>query len=199
MIVLATHNQGKIEEMRAILASLDPNIRSAKEMGFDREVAETGTTLQENARLKARAIYDFLNDPSVLVIADDTGLFVKALGEEPGVYSARYAGEYASEKDNRDKLLAALEGVTERDAYFQTVICYVDAHGDHFVEGRLDGEITRHESGQSGFGYDKIFKPIGEKRTLAEMRFDEKNAISHRKRALTQLVVSLAHSQKGRA
>ncbi len=159
------------------------------------DVEETGTTLEENARIKARGIGDALG---VLAVADDTGLEVDALGGAPGVYAARYAGEGATYADNVAKLLAALHAVPDaaRSARFATVVvAYERGRDDVVVRGEVEGRIATEPRGRRGFGYDPVFMPReGDGRTFAEMTAGEKNAISHRGRALRALVSRFTRS-----
>jgi XTP/dITP diphosphohydrolase len=187
--VLATANQHKADEMRAVLTPLGVTLLDRPADVAD--VDETGETLEENALLKARALVDATGRAA---IADDTGLFVDALEGRPGVRSARYAGQAASYDDNVTKLLEELDGVDEpRRAHFVTVIAVAYPDGTTFcVEGELRGVITRTRAGDQGFGYDPVFAPDGEGRTLAELTMSEKNERSHRARALRALSEELA-------
>lgn len=182
-ILLATKNKHKAEELKALLAAHD--IRSLPDSYP--EVDETGSTLAENAKLKARAAFTAFNLPAA---ADDTGLEVSALNGAPGVFTARYAGDNVSYEDNYCKLIAELEGKDDRSASFKTVICYIDGEGnEHFFEGEVKGRITTEPRGAQGFGYDPVFIPDeGDGRTFAEMSSEEKNRISHRARAVMRLV-----------
>ena len=180
--VLASANPDKAREIAAILEGHDlvpwpPEVP---------DVDETGTTLEENARLKALALVEATGEPAV---ADDTGLEVAALDGAPGVYSARYAGEGATYADNVAKLLGALEGVADRRARFRTVALarFPDGH-EVIAEGVVDGTIATEARGAAGFGYDPLFVPDeGDGRTFAEMTADEKHAVSHRGRAFRAL------------
>ena len=181
-LVLASANPDKAAEIAAILSGHEllprpPNVP---------DVDETGSTLEENARLKAVALVEATGEAAV---ADDTGLEVAALGGAPGVYSARYAGEGATYADNVAKLLAALEGATDRRARFRTVALARFPDGREFVaDGVVDGTIATDARGRAGFGYDPLFVPEGgDGRTFAEMTADEKHAISHRGRAFRRL------------
>ncbi len=182
-IAIASSNPHKIEEIREILSGLPIEIVPASRLGVDMSrVEETGSTLEENAILKARFLHERTGLPS---LADDTGLFVEALDGEPGVRTARYAGEEADPKDNIEKLLRNLRGKDNRRAHFRTVIAFVDKGGRvHLFEGRVDGEITTEPAGEGGFGYDPVFyyPPAG--KTFAQMEEKEKNRVSHRYRAL---------------
>lgn len=187
--VLATANPHKASEMRSLLASSDVTILERPEGIAD--VDETEDTLEGNAILKARALTVATGLPAV---ADDTGLFVDALGGRPGVWSARYAGNGATYSQNVVKLLDELGDVHdgERGASFRTVIAVAFPDGDVLcVEGELRGTIAREPRGAGGFGYDSVFVVDGDGRTLAEMSADQKNALSHRALALRALVIAL--------
>lgn len=184
-IVIATNNAGKLREIRAILAPFGLEAVSQKEAGFHAEVEETGTTFQENAALKAHAVYETLHCP---VIADDSGLMVDALDGAPGVYSHRFAGENATDVQRYEKLLELLGNNPreQRTARFVCVLCYVDEDGEEqFFTGTCEGYIGTEPLGENGFGYDPVFC-CGEK-TMAQMTDAEKNQISHRGNALKQL------------
>ncbi len=181
-VILASNNKNKIREMAQILEPFGMEVVSQREAGADFEVDENGTTFHENAELKAAAVFERLNAP---VIADDSGLMVDALGGAPGVYSHRYAGENATDKDRCQKLLGELADVPEekRTARFVCEICFIDENGvRHFFTGKCEGIIGTEEKGENGFGYDPVFYVGGV--SLAEMTDDEKNSISHRGEAL---------------
>lgn len=187
-LVLASANPDKVREIAALLATagfeVEPRPASLP------DVDETGTTLLDNARLKARAVCGATGVPAV---ADDTGLEVDALDGAPGVYSARYAGEAASYDDNVTKLLAALDGRTDRRARFRTVAlaCFPDGR-EVWAEGVVEGSITTERRGSNGFGYDPVFQADdGGGRTMAELTAEEKHAISHRGRAFRALAAKL--------
>lgn len=187
--VLATANPHKVEEMRAILTPLGIELLERPLNAPD--VEETEDTLEGNSLLKARAL---VAATGVAAIADDTGLFVDALGGRPGVFSARYAGHDATYEENVVKLLTELRDVAPpRSAQFRSVIAVAYPGGDWFcVEGVLKGAISLAARGGGGFGYDPVFEPDGsDRRTLAELTPDEKNAVSHRGRALLALVEKL--------
>jgi XTP/dITP diphosphohydrolase len=190
--VLATANPHKSEEIRAVLEPLGFHLLPRPSNVPD--VDETGETLEENALLKAHAL---AAATGTAAIADDTGLFVDALDGRPGVHSARYAGEDATYEENVTKLLGALDGVKgpDRTARFRTVIAVAYPDGSvRFVEGVLEGVIAPARAGDQGFGYDSVFVPeTTGGRTLAELRADEKNAMSHRALALSALCEELAH------
>ncbi len=186
-IVLATHNKGKMSEINNLLSSsyevltLDhfPNIK---------EIPETGKTLKENAFIKARTVFEMTGLPS---LADDTGLEVEALGGDPGVYSARYAGEQASYKDNCEKLLKNMMRVPKKDreAKFRTVIAYKDDNRELSCDGSIKGEISQSPKGNFGFGYDSVFYYPPLEKTFAELSEEVKNSISHRGRALRKFLL----------
>jgi len=182
-IVLATQNPHKIAEIQKILPE-NFQLISLSDIGFDKKLKETGKTLKANALQKMRQVaipYD------VDAIADDTGLEVEALNGAPGVYSARYAGEEATYKDNVQKLLAEMQGQENRNARFRTVVAMSLGDKEYVVEGEVKGKITTEPRGTNGFGYDAVFVPEGYDKTFAEMSDDEKNKISHRANALREL------------
>jgi XTP/dITP diphosphohydrolase len=179
-----------VEEIRAILQKNDVTLLARPRDVPD--VEENGDTLEANALLKARALVAATGEAA---IADDTGLFVDVLGGDPGVHSARYAGEHATDQENIEKLLRALEGVptTQRSAYFRTVaaVAYLDGR-TLLIDGRLDGWIANQASGAGGFGYDPVFCVAElEGTTLAELSLEQKNDISHRARAFRSLAKAL--------
>jgi XTP/dITP diphosphohydrolase len=182
--IFASNNPHKIEEIKA-LAPSSIQIQGMAEAGFNEDIPETGKTLEENANIKARFIWEKTGIPC---FADDTGLEVEALDNAPGVYSARFAGPQKNDANNRKKLLADLGNAADRKARFRTAICCITESGTHLFEGIVNGSITKEESGNQGFGYDSIFIADGFDRTFAEMSMKEKSAISHRGRAFSQLV-----------
>lgn len=185
--VLATANPDKTREIQEILGDGVDLLARPPEVP---DVDETGDTLEDNARLKARALVEATG---VAAIADDTGLEVDALGGAPGVYSARYAGEGATYADNVAKLLDALAGRSDRSARFRTVAIAMWPDGSEIVaEGSVEGTIAREASGNGGFGYDPIFVPAGAAMTFAEMTSEAKHAVSHRGRAFRALAARLA-------
>ena len=186
-IVFATNNEHKLAEIRAILGDAF-EVVSLADIGCHEDIPETGSTLEENALMKAEYIY---NKYHLSCFADDTGLEVEALNGAPGVYSARYAGEHCSYQDNVDKMLAAMNGQTNRKAAFRTCIA-LNLNGEsYYFEGRCDGQITEEQRGTEGFGYDPIFQPDGYEQTFAELGHEVKNAISHRGRATQKLIAFL--------
>lgn len=188
-IVLATRNPGKVAEIRDVLKELPVRLAGADEVEAPPAVEEDAPTLQGNAQKKAQAFHRHTGYPA---LADDTGLEVDALDGAPGVHTARYAGPEATPADNNAKLLRALDGAATRRARFRTVVAFVDTAGDvHVFEGVCAGHIADAPRGEEGFGYDPVFVPEGETRTFAEMAPAEKNAISHRKRALERFAAFL--------
>jgi XTP/dITP diphosphohydrolase len=184
-LVLATRNEGKTEEIRALLAEFPVNIKNLTDFGPTPEIEEDGQTFEDNAVKKARFIAKILGFPA---LADDSGLMVEALGNGPGVRSARYAGEEASDADNNAKLLKELEKVENRTAAFACVIAIAVPWGPALVyEGRCEGIITNEQVGTKGFGYDPVFYYPPLQKTFAQLSTEEKNRVSHRGQALRQL------------
>lgn len=183
-ICFATNNKKKIEEVKAALGN-DFTIVSLEEIGCHEELPETGNTLDHNAFQKARYVKDHYG---VDCFADDTGLEVEVLNGEPGVYSGRYSGEPRSDERNIDLLLKNLDGKTNRQAKFRTVIALILNGEVHSFEGVAAGEILDKRTGTGGFGYDPIFKPSGFDKSFAELTLEEKNKISHRGKAVKALV-----------
>lgn len=179
-ILLCTGNAGKVAELRALVP---PGIEviALAEVGLPLDLSETGDTLEANALEKARYAHARTGLPC---LADDTGLEVEAIGGEPGVLSARYAGEDKDAAANTRKLLDALQGVVDRQARFRTVMAWVAEGEERTFEGTVGGVITHAPRGNGGFGYDPVFQPVGESRTFAEMDLRTKNSISHRARAM---------------
>lgn len=178
-IVFATHNQNKLNEIKSILKERF-NVVGLTEIGCTEEIPENGTTIAENAAIKAQYVCEKYK---LNCFADDTGLEVDALNGEPGVFSARYAGEPTDSVKNMEKLLFELKNNSNRKARFRTVIVYVENGISTFFEGVVEGNITESKKGEKGFGYDPIFKPDGYEVTFAEMGSEEKNKISHRAKA----------------
>ena len=185
-LVFASNNDHKLQEVRAIMPAFI-EVLSLNEIGFLQEIEETGSTLEENSRIKAETVAAFIKDGMLIdgVFADDTGLEIDALHGAPGVYTARWAGEPAA---NRKKALAELKGKENRSAQFRTVVTLIKGGQMQQVEGIVRGRIAEAESGTAGFGYDSLFIPEGYNCTFAELSSEEKNRISHRGRALEALV-----------
>ncbi|MBR2827907.1 MAG: RdgB/HAM1 family non-canonical purine NTP pyrophosphatase [Bacilli bacterium] len=186
-IVLASNNVHKIEEFKRIMK--DYKILSMKDIGFLDDIVEDGETLLENAFIKAKTVSLYLREKKLdyPVVSDDTGLFVPSIGGEPGIYSARYAGDHDSQK-NRDKLRMKIKG-KDPSAYFLCQIVYYPMNGEYFeCSGRVDGKILDEEIGKKDFGYDCIFYSNELKKTFGEASEDEKNKVSHRGRAIVELL-----------
>jgi XTP/dITP diphosphohydrolase len=182
-LVFATNNKHKLEEMRAILGG-KVELLSLADIDCHDDIPETADTLEGNALIKARYIYDKYG---CSCFADDTGLEVDALGGEPGVYSARYAGENNDSEANMRKLLQNLTGKSERSAQFRTVIALIIEGEEFLFDGIVRGRISEERMGSAGFGYDPIFVPDGYDESFAQMAVEQKNAISHRSRAAAAL------------
>lgn len=189
-LVFATNNEKKLKEVREIFSNNNSIcILSLQDAGIiDTEIPEDFFTFQENAYQKASFIFQ---KTQKACIADDSGLEIEALNGDPGVFSARYAGEPKNDKNNIIKVLKNLNNIDHRKAQFTTVIHLISNQHNLSFEGCIKGEITNSPIGESGFGYDPIFIPNGHKKTFAEMTSDEKNAISHRKQALEKLFLFL--------
>lgn len=185
-LVLATHNPDKQAEMNAVLSDLGLDVIGLDQYPEIDDIPENGTTLLENALIKARAVHLKTGFPA---LADDTGLEVDALHGAPGVYSARFAGEDATYQDNVKKLLSVMAGVSRqnRTARFRTVVALIDSDTELWTEGIIEGLITRDQRGAGGFGYDPIFEAADTGKTFSEMSAAQKNEISHRARALQKM------------
>lgn len=182
-ILIATHNQHKKEEIQQILGDKF-TVTSLTDYDIHDEIVEDGDTFHANALIKAQYCFDTTGKPS---LGDDSGLVVEALDGRPGIYSARYAGDHDFAK-NMAKILEELEQVENRKAYFVTVMCLVDETGVNYFEGRVYGNLTKEVRGEKGFGYDPIFVPENHQITFAEMKAEDKNKISHRKKAIEQFL-----------
>ena len=185
-LVLATHNPDKQAEMNAVLSDLGLDVIGLDQYPEIDDIPENGTTLLENALIKARAVHLKTGFPA---LADDTGLEVDALHGAPGVYSARFAGENATYQDNVKKLLSVMTGVSRqnRTARFRTVVALIDSDTELWTEGIIEGLITRDQRGAGGFGYDPIFEAADTGKTFSEMSAAQKNEISHRAKALQKM------------
>lgn len=188
-IVFATNNRHKLEEVQSMLPQ-SIVVLSLNDIGWNGEIPEDHETFRENALQKARTISDFSGRN---VFADDSGLEVEALNGKPGVFSARYAGEPVSHEKNNLKLLAKMEGVTNRSARFRSVFALILDGETHFFEGTVDGKIDKSLKGSEGFGYDPLFIPEGYSSSFAELGAATKNQISHRKRAMDAMCKYLAN------
>lgn len=192
-LIVASNNAHKIEEIKDILSDFNLNVTSLKDEGIDIDVVEDGTTFLENSYKKADAIAQYLkgrDEEDFMVMADDSGIVVDYLNGEPGVYSARYAGEHGNDAKNNEKLLNKLKGVPfeNRTARFVCAIVLITSNGEVIkVEGKTEGYVTEEIRGKENFGYDPLFYVEDFQKTFAEMTSDEKNSISHRGRALKEL------------
>lgn len=187
VLVFASHNAYKAQEIQQLVGS-SYLIKTLTDIGCSDDIAETGNTLTENAQIKSRFVFEKFG---LDCFADDTGLEVDILNGSPGVYSARYAGPQRSDTDNMRLLLENLEGEINRKAQFRTVISLIMGGKETLFEGVLRGAINTSPKGDNGFGYDPIFEPEGLEVTLAQMNLEEKNKISHRARAMQQLITFL--------
>ncbi len=187
-LVIASGNKGKIKEIKAILGDIF-EVVPMSELGFNEDIEETGTTFFENALIKAKTVSLALNEN---VLADDSGLSVDVLNGEPGVYSARYSGEHGNDKSNRDLLLKNLENQTNRNARFISSVVLYKKDGT-FIDGYGEtlGTILHEEIGENGFGYDCIFKSLDLNKSFGIATAEEKNAVSHRFRAIQDLYKKL--------
>lgn len=189
-VVLATNNEGKVREFSGLLKGQFGRVVSLRDLDNPPEVVEDGETFRDNALKKARAIAEYSGKPT---LADDSGLEVDALGGRPGVYSARYAGENATDGDNVDKLLAEMEGKEERKARFVCCLALVFPDGHEVVvRGTCEGVISLEPTGEGGFGYDPVFYLSEFEKTMAEIDPGLKNKISHRARAAEKLIEQLS-------
>jgi len=183
-LIFATGNQNKLLEINKIIPN-NVKIISLKDLKFSDDIPENENTIEGNAIYKAKYIYNKFN---INVFSDDTGLEVEALNGEPGVYSARYAGEACDSKDNINKLLKKLKKEKNRNARFKTIIALIIKNKIHTFEGIINGEILKNPIGENGFGYDSIFRPAGYSKSFAELSINEKNIISHRSLAIKKLI-----------
>lgn len=181
-LIFATNNKNKLEEVRHQLPG--HQILGMQDINCFDDIAETGSTFEENAALKARYIF---TKYGYSCFADDSGLEVEALNGEPGIYSARYAGEHNNGEANTKKLLDNLKGITNKKAKFVTVICLLLNGKEYFFRGEIHGTIISEKRGTEGFGYDPVFVPEGYNKTFAEMTIEEKKSISHRALAIEKM------------
>ncbi|MFT5156751.1 MAG: XTP/dITP diphosphohydrolase [Bacteroidia bacterium] len=186
-LIFATHNQNKAAEIQELLSN-NFEVLTLNQLGYFNEIVEDAATLEGNASIKSKTVFHKFG---LAVFADDTGLEVPALNNEPGVYSARYAGEQKNSNDNMNLLLTKLKGKQNRSANFRTVISFIWKGEEHLFEGRVDGQISETKSGTAGFGYDPIFIPDGFTISFAEMAKEDKNSISHRGQAIAKMVAFL--------
>jgi len=188
-LIFATNNQHKVDEIRTVLKN-SFTIITLKEAGIDIDIPEPHDTLEANATEKAQTIHQLTGKDC---FSEDTGLEVAVLNGEPGVKSARYAGEGRDFQQNIDKLLINLKDKPNRKARFRTIISLIMDKQEHVFEGICEGRIVDDQQGNKGFGYDPVFMPDGADKTFAEMTMEEKNAFSHRRKATDQLIAFLKH------
>jgi XTP/dITP diphosphohydrolase len=187
-LIFASNNAHKLGEFRSAFGS-SLEIISLEDAGIQKEIPEPFETLKENAQVKAQTIHQLSGGADCF--SEDTGLEVDSLGGEPGVHSARYAGEPVSPANNISKLLRAMTDATNRQAHFITQICLIWEGQEHFFEGRCEGNILRSPDGVEGFGYDPVFMPDGSSKSFANMNMEEKNKYSHRRKAGDLLIAFL--------
>lgn len=183
-LIFATNNPNKVAEIKKVLTG-QFDIITLKDAGIDIDIPEPYDTLEENAGTKSKTIFELTGKDC---FSEDTGLFTDALNGEPGVKSARYAGEKASNQENIQKLLTGLQGVQNRRARFRTIISLLQNGKEHLFEGVCEGSILEAPAGEKGFGYDAVFVPDGSSRSFAQMETEEKNLYSHRKKAVKKLI-----------
>lgn len=196
-LVFASNNQHKLQEVRQILPE-HITVLSLKEIGFHHDIDETGLTLEENSAIKAQTIWQWITANQLSqdvdgVFADDTGLEIAALAGQPGVRTARWAGEECNDVANRRKVLEMLQGEQNRQAQFRTVVTLITPRTTLQVEGIVRGRISSQEEGEGGFGYDPVFIPEGYDQTFATLPAEVKNNISHRARAMQALKEKLSY------
>lgn len=184
-LVLATSNKGKVREIQALCE--DYEVIPYGELIKEFDIIEDGETFKENALIKAHAVFDALNDDSVIVLADDSGISVDVLNGAPGIYSARYAGEEAGDKDNMNRLIYSIknEGVESSAAHYTAAIAIVTKSSEYCVHGWMYGNAMSYASGNGGFGYDPMFIPLGFDKTLGDIDDETKKKLSHRSKALS--------------
>lgn len=183
-LIFATHNKNKAKEVRSLMPDFI-ELLSLDDINFHTEIEENASTLEGNALLKAKTIFE---KTGINCFADDSGLLVDALNGEPGVYSARYAGSQKSDEDNMQKLLLELQNKLDRNAHFKTVMALIIDGKEYLFDGKIEGKIISEKMGTNGFGYDPIFVPDGYNETFAQLNSETKNKISHRARALQKML-----------
>ena len=183
-LVLATSNKGKVREIKELCAEYE--VIPYTELIPEFEIVEDGESFKENALIKARAVYKALNDKDVIVLADDSGISVEVLGDAPGIFSARYAGEEATDKENLYKLIEDIKakGVSSSEAFYTAAIAIVTKEREKTVHGWMHGTAITEARGEGGFGYDPMFIPLGYDKTLGELDNEIKKKLSHRSQAL---------------
>lgn len=193
-LIFATNNQHKVDEIKSVIGD-EFNIITLKEAGIDIDIPEPHDSLEKNASEKSSVIHKLTNQNC---FSEDTGLEVEALNGEPGVKSARYAGEGKNFQDNIDKLLNNLAGKTNHNAHFRTVISLILDNKEYLFEGICEGKIIADQKGKNGFGYDPVFIPNGSNKTFAEMTMEEKAVFSHRRKATDELIEFLHRDQENK-
>ena len=188
-IILASHNDHKVNELNTITQDHSVSFESLRDIGWHNEIIEDGETIADNAWIKAETIWKAKTEP---VLAEDTGLLIDALNGEPGVHTARYAGDERNNSKNMDLVLSKLKGKDKRTARFKTVIALIIDDERHQFTGICEGKIAYIKSGQKGFGYDPIFIPEGYDSSFAELSVSVKNSISHRARAVQSMMIYLS-------
>jgi XTP/dITP diphosphohydrolase len=183
-LIFATHNKNKAKEVKSLMPDFI-ELLSLDDINFHTEIEENASTLEGNALLKAKTIFE---KTGINCFADDSGLLVDALNGEPGVYSARYAGGQKSDEDNMQKLLHELQNKSDRNAHFKTVMALIIDGKEYLFDGKIEGKIISEKRGNNGFGYDPIFVPNGYNETFAQLDSATKNKISHRAKALKKLL-----------
>ncbi len=183
-LIFATHNHNKLKEVKSLVPT-SIELLSLDDINFNDEIEETATTIEGNALLKAKTIYE---KTGINCFADDSGLLVDSLNGDPGVYSARYAGEQKNDEDNMQKLLHELKDKSNRNAHFKTAMALIVDDKEYLFEGKIEGKIISEKLGINGFGYDPLFIPNGYNETFAQLDSETKNKISHRARALQKMI-----------
>ena len=183
-LIFATHNKNKAKEVKSLMPE-SIELLSLDDIDFHTEIEENASTLEGNALLKAKTIFE---KTGINCFADDSGLLVDALNGEPGVYSARYAGGQKSDEDNMQKLLHELQNKSDRNAHFKTVMALIIDGKEYLFDGKIEGKIISEKRGNNGFGYDPIFVPNGYNETFAQLDSETKNNISHRAKALQKML-----------
>lgn len=197
-ILVSTNNKNKIKEIKNILSELPVEVYSKNDVNLEEfDVIEDGETLAENSMIKVKEIRKYKEFDDYIIIADDSGLFVDGLDGDPGIYSARYAGEDGNDRLNNEKLLREMRDIEDKSASFKACIAAMDEdNNEYFAHGECKGYILREEQGDNGFGYDPLFVPLGYNKTFAELDGAEKNKISHRRKALEELKLILINKLK---
>jgi XTP/dITP diphosphohydrolase len=183
-LIFATHNKNKLKEVKSLMPS-SIELLSLDEISFNDEIEETADTIEGNALLKAKTIFE---KTGINCFADDSGLLVEALNGAPGVYSARFAGDQKNDQDNMQKLLFELSNKSNRNAHFKTAMALIIDGKEYLFEGKIEGKIITEKLGTNGFGYDPLFIPNGYNETFAQLDSEIKNNISHRARALQKML-----------